>query len=91
MNYIHHQWEEDCDGILFFIQRLQEMLFHYADDVVKAPIHNTSSLIKEYRKTRDDTSIKEYHLDIIKAELLSSFRDDLVAKKYWVMFVSVKC
>lgn len=81
MKYICQTWEERYDGILFFIQRLQEMLFHYADDVVKAPIHNTSSLIKEYKKTRDDLTIKQYHLDIIKTELISSLKDDMVAQK----------
>ena len=35
MKYITQDWTSTKDGYLFFVQRLQEMLFHYSDDIVK--------------------------------------------------------
>ena len=51
MKYITQDWTSTKDGYLFFVQRLQEMLFHYSDDIVKAPVHNTQTLLEEYKKT----------------------------------------
>ena len=48
MKYITQDWTSTKDGYLFFVQRLQEMLFHYSDDIVKAPVHNTQTLLEEY-------------------------------------------
>lgn len=31
MKYITQDWTSTKDGYLFFVQRLQEMLFHYSD------------------------------------------------------------
>ena len=47
MKYITQDWTSTKDGYLFFVQRLQEMLFHYSDDIVKAPVHNTQTLLEE--------------------------------------------
>ena len=30
------------------------MLFHYSDDIVKAPVHNTQTLLEEYVDTEKD-------------------------------------
>lgn len=68
MKYITQDWTSTKDGYLFFVQRLQEMLFHYSDDIVKAPVHNTQTLLEEYVDTEKDVvkgSIKQYQLDII--------------------------
>ena len=46
MKYITQDWTSTKDGYLFFVQRLQEMLFHYSDDIVKAPVHNTQTLLE---------------------------------------------
>lgn len=46
MKYITQDWTSTKDGYLFFVQRLQEMLFHYSDDIVKAPVHNTQTLLR---------------------------------------------
>lgn len=54
MKYITQDWTSTKDGYLFFVQRLQEMLFHYSDDIVKAPVHNTQTLLEEYVDTEKD-------------------------------------
>lgn len=72
MKYITQDWTSTKDGYLFFVQRLQEMLFHYSDDIVKAPVHNTQTLLEEYVDTEKDVvkgSIKQYQLDIIAKEI----------------------
>ena len=40
--------------IYFLFKELQEMLFHYSDDIVKAPVHNTQTLLEEYVDTEKD-------------------------------------
>lgn len=58
MKYITQDWTSTKDGYLFFVQRLQEMLFHYSDDIVKAPVHNTQTLLEEYVDTEKDTNVR---------------------------------
>lgn len=52
MKYITQDWTSTKDGYLFFVQRLQEMLFHYSDDIVKALfiIHNIIRRIVDTEK-----------------------------------------
>ncbi|MBQ9764901.1 MAG: hypothetical protein IJW18_01730 [Lachnospiraceae bacterium] len=72
------------DGILFFIQRLQEMLFHYSDDVVRAPVHNTQTLINEYLSIEKEVKkgkVKQYQLDVIMSELKESLLADKILKE----------
>ena len=35
-----NDWSDsfDHEGLLFFIQKMQEMLFHFSDDIHRAPI-----------------------------------------------------
>lgn len=80
MKYIGHSWGNQNDGILFFVQRLQEMLFHYSDDIVKAPVHNSATLIMEYLITDKDVSVQKYHLDYIAEELKDSLERDSITK-----------
>ena len=61
MKYIVHDWDEKFDGVLYFIQRLEEMLFHYSDDIVKAPIHNTATLILEYIELEKNQGVQAFH------------------------------
>ena len=42
MKFTANLWNQKYDGIQFFVQRLEEMLFHYSDDIVRAPVHNAS-------------------------------------------------
>lgn len=80
MKYISHEWEKKYDGILYFIQRLEEMLFHYSDDIVKAPMHNTATLIREYIKLDKDKSVHEYHKKLVAEELDESIQNDEIIK-----------
>ena len=67
MKYITQDWTSTKDGYLFFVQRLQEMLFHYSDDIVKAPVHNTQillarieSILKRVNRNSTQVDILEY-------------------------------
>ena len=60
MKYITQDWTSTKDGYLFFVQRLQEMLFHYSDDIVKAPVHNTHSAIPTHALTHVRSTLQAY-------------------------------
>lgn len=62
------------------------MLFHYSDDIVKAPVHNTQTLLEEYVDTEKDVvkgSIKQYQLDIIAKEIKSSLMTDVIVRELY--------
>ena len=52
-------WKDisDLQGMLFFGQRMDELLFHYSMDTYKTPTLNIKLLLREYLETVD--SIKE--------------------------------
>lgn len=81
MKYIIQDWDKSNDGILFFVQRLQEMFFHYSDDIVRAPVHNTQTLLEEYILAERDKKIGEYHLGIISKEIEASLFSDKILRK----------
>lgn len=86
MKYIVQNWNTNDDGYLFGIQRLQEMLFHYSDDIVKAPIHNTQTLLEEYIDTEKsvvDGSVGQYQLDTIVKEIKESLLNDPIIQKIY--------
>lgn len=88
MKYIMQDWGKKYDGILYFVQRLEEMLFHYSDDIVKAPVHNTSTLIKEYIELDQDDTIQDFHSELVASELIESIQnDELIKKKLGTEFV----
>ena len=97
MRYITQIWSSENDSILYFIQRLEEMLFHYSDDIVKAPVHNTATLIIEYIILSKDNNIQNFHLDIVADELRESLQNDLIikerigVKKVQKLLDSLKC
>lgn len=69
------------DGMLFFAQRIQEMLFHYTDHVYKVPVMNTALLIDEYLETAPLVKrkvINNSHLISIMEEFQDSFNNDIV-------------
>ena len=73
------------DGMLFFTQRVAEMLFHYSDHVYRTPVLNTSSLLDEYFQTVsliEEGFINESHKQYILDELLDSLKNDIVVQKY---------
>ena len=90
MKYIIQDWSKENDGILFFVQRLQEMLFHYSDDIVRAPVHNTQTLINEYISVERDVikgKVKQYQLDEIIHELKDSLLTDRILKEKYGLSV----
>lgn len=74
----------DNDGILYFAQRLEEMLFDYSIDLYRMPLLNTHGLAEEYceiAKKVDD--IREYQRDVVFEEFVDSFRNDIALKECW--------
>lgn len=65
------------DGILYFIQRIIEMLDYETIDIFRAPILNTTRLISEYLLI-SDSEIKRFHLTEIFNELKASIKSDVV-------------
>ena len=80
MKYLEQNWDRKYDGVLYFIHRLEEMLFHYSDDIVKAPVHNTVTLIHEYLFLESDNAIKAFHLNTVADEVSDSIKKDSIAK-----------
>ena len=76
----------EIDGIIFFAQRIEEMLSNNSNDLYKMPLLNTHGLASEYcnivKKVSDGT-IKEYQRDIVFEEFIDSFKNDIVLKENW--------
>ena len=67
------------DGLLYFTQRIQEMLFYYSSHIYKAPVLNTYLLIQEYLHTAalvKNKTINEHHLKYIMDEFQDAFSND---------------
>lgn len=84
--WIPSNWKNtfDHEGLLFFVQRMQEMLFHFSDDINRAPVHNTLTLIQEYRNIYVEVksgTIGEYQLIQIYDEFKDSFHHDKILRK----------
>lgn len=80
------QWDNldgNMDGLLYFSQRLDEMLFHYTIDLYKAPVLNTHILLKEYLSVFDNEDISDKYLSTILDEIKASLAKDPVIKCYW--------
>lgn len=73
------------DGILYFAQRIDEMLNHLTYHIYKVPVLNTYLLAKEYLITANLVSkevIDKSHLNYIYEEFLESFNGDIIIKEY---------
>lgn len=71
------------DSLLFFTQRVNEMLFHFTNHVFQTPVLNTSLLADEFLNNQDlvkEGIIGSKHLKHIMDEFLSSFSNDVVLK-----------
>ena len=55
----------DLDGLLYFGQRLDEMLFDFSIDLYKAPVLNTHFLLTEYISVYKNAEIDNKYLIII--------------------------
>lgn len=76
----------ESDGIVFFAQRLEEMLADSAVDLYKMPLLNTHSLASEYCKVSEDVTsglLKEHYRTAVYEEFISSFKNDIVLKENW--------
>ena len=74
------------DNILFFAQRVEEMLFNYSSDLYKMPLLNTHGLINEYLYIANKLKsgeIKEYQCEKVFEELIETFKSDIVLKENW--------
>lgn len=72
-------WNNDYkfDGILYFVQRIIEMLDYETIDIFRAPLLNTSRLIIEYLQLVE-SSAKHYHINEVFTELKASIENDIV-------------
>lgn len=76
-------WLKKQDGILFLVQRMEEMLNHYTDHLYKVPVLNSHLLIKEYLDINilvEKELINKQHLDHILEEFMYTLKNDLVIK-----------
>lgn len=73
------------DGILYFAQRIDEMLKHSTHHIYKAPVLNTYLLVDEYLVTANlvlQGIIDKSHLKHIYEEFLESFNSDIIINEY---------
>lgn len=72
------------DGLLYFTQRIQEMLFYYSAHIYKTPVLNTYLLIREYLNVAElvkNKTINENHLKYIMDEFQDTFSNDLIIRE----------
>lgn len=72
-------WNDNyqLDGMMYFAQRIIEMLSFNTIDIFRVPLMNTSSLITEYLTVCHGVS-PEYHSEQVFEEFKSSFINDIV-------------
>lgn len=74
------------DGMLYFAQRVEEMLMFFTSHLYKAPVLNTYLLIEEYISTYrlvKSNTIQEPNLKIILEEFCDSIKNDIVIKEHF--------
>lgn len=80
----HVTWNKNYsyDGLLYFAQRIVEMLDFKTPDIYKAPLMNSVRLINEFLEV-DNDPYKNNHLDLIFSEFRDSFREDIIINSQW--------
>ena len=71
-------------GMLFFVQRMDELLFHYSMDTYKAPTLNIKLLLREYLETIQQIKagiLKDRNEIPIFEEIVWSLENDKIAQK----------
>ena len=68
------------DGLLYFLQRIVEMLDFTTIDIYRAPLMNTTRMIDEYLEICHG-SAKPYHREECYNEFVSTFRNDLILQR----------
>ena len=74
------------DGILYFSQRVEEMLYNFTIDLFRTPLLNTHGLVQEYCFEAKRVAlgiVKDYHRKEIFEELIASINKDIVLKENW--------
>ncbi len=79
--YDFTNWEKtpECNGLLFFVQSLEELLFHFGHDSLKVPALNFHFLCIEISKTIDyieKAIIDKGNLIPLFEELIDSYKKD---------------
>lgn len=92
LKYLTQHWNKEFDGILFFSQKIQEMLFYYSDDIVLTPVNNSRTLIDEFIhneiKVRKG-EVNSANLDYIIEELTHSIQHDkILIEKFGEEFIN---
>lgn len=79
---------EEINGLLFFAQIMDEMLFHFTIDTYKSPICNVHSLIDELENALNEAGKMNLekngnviYTKPIREELLNKISEDLISKK----------
>lgn len=97
-DFSHWNLLPSMQGLLFFAQAMEEMLFHYGHDSLKVPALNFRFLCIEIQNT-----IKKIEGEIVDKgnmrplieELRNSFNDDCIAQQIFAMtltaFLYEKC
>lgn len=77
------KWKYEQDGILFLVQRAEEMLNHSTRHLYKVPILNTFLLIQEYLEINELVKkgiINKRNLVHIMEEFIDTFKKDFIIK-----------
>lgn len=83
--------KEELEGLIFFAQRMEELLFDYSLDSYKAPTLNTPSLIKETLNLIEDIETETIDIANLKhllKELSENIKKDPIAKSLISLDVS---
>lgn len=84
-NDCHWENPSENEGLLFFVQRLDEMINYYTENIYKVPVQNTYYLVDEYITTESQdlpVDAKRAHLSHILEEFQESFKTDILIEKY---------
>lgn len=82
------QWKNGFkhDGMLYCVQRIEEMLMAYTSHLYKVPVYNTFLLAYEFMhvySTVEAKSIDQAHLKNIMEEFVDAFSSDIVVKEHF--------
>jgi hypothetical protein len=74
------------DGMLYFAQRIEEMLMGYTSHLYKVPVYNTFLLAHEFLYVYNDVEnklIDQAHLKNVMEEFINSFESDVIVKDHF--------
>lgn len=73
------KYNEKLEMLLFFAQRMDELLFHHTTDSYRYPVMSIISLCAEYIRTYDNDNISDSNLNFIVNEIIMRFSEDTCA------------